>query len=88
MKIIDILLIITGGAAIGFYAGLEYMRAKILDGSLRSLIVDKIDRYYVGVYDLELSIKEIEKEINTRIETSRRKKKGDALTNAAKTKRL
>lgn len=88
MKIIDILLIITGGAAIGFYAGLEYMRAKILDGSLRSLIVDKIDRYYVGVYDLELSIKEIEKEINARIETSRRKKKGDALTDAAKTKRL
>ena len=88
MKIIDILLIITGGAAIGFYAGLEYMSAKILDGSLRSLIVDKIDRYYVGVYDLELSIKEIEKEINARIETSRRKKKGDALTDAAKTKRL
>lgn len=88
MKIIDILLFITGGAAIGFYAGLEYMRAKILDGSLRSLIVDKIDRYYVGVYDLELSIKEIEKEINARIETSRRKKKGDALTDAAKTKRL
>ena len=88
MKIIDILLIITGGAAIGFYAGLEYMRAKILDGSLRSLIVDKIDRYYVGIYDLELSIKEIEKEINARIETSRRKKKGDALTDAAKTKRL
>ena len=88
MKIIDILLIITGSAAIGFYAGLEYMRAKILDGSLRSLIVDKIDRYYVGVYDLELSIKEIEKEINTRIETSRRKKKGDVLTDAAKTKRL
>ena len=82
------LLIITGGTAIGFYAGLEYMRAKILDGSLRSLIVDKIDRYYVGVYDLELSIKEIEKEINNRIETSRRKKKGDALTDAAKTKRL
>ena len=88
MKVIDVLLIITGGAAIGFYAGLEYMRAKILDGSLRSLIVDKIDRYYVGVYDLELSIKEIEKEINARIETSRRKKKGDALTDAAKTKRL
>ena len=88
MNIIDILLIITGGAAIGFYAGLEYMRSKILDGSLRSLIVDKIDRYYIGVYDLELSIKEIEKEINNRIETSRRKKKGDALTDAAKTKRL
>lgn len=88
MRVIDVLLLITGGAAIGFYAGLEYMRAKILDGSLRSLIVDKIDRYYVGVYDLELSIKEIEKEINARIETSRRKKKGDALTDAAKTKRL
>ena len=88
MQVIDVLLIITGGAAIGFYAGLEYMRNKILDGSLRSLIVDKIDRYYVGVYDLELSIKEIEKEINNRIETSRRKKKGDALTDAAKTKRL
>lgn len=88
MNVIDILLIITGGAAIGFYAGLEYMSNKILDGSLRSLIVDKIDRYYVGVYDLELSIKEIEKEINSRIEASRRKKKGDALTDAAKTKRL
>lgn len=88
MQVIDIILIVTGGAAIGFYAGLEYMRGKILDGSLRSLIVDKIDRYYVGVYDLELSIKEIEKEINNRIETSRRKKKGDALTDAAKTKRL
>lgn len=88
MQVIDVLLIITGGAAIGFYAGLEYMRAKILDGSLRSLIVDKIDRYYIGVYDLELSIKEIEKEINNRIEASRRKKKGDVLTDAAKTKRL
>lgn len=88
MKVIDVLLLITGGAAIGFYAGLEYMRNKILDGSLRSLIVDKIDRYYIGVYDLELSIKEIEKEINNRFETSRRKKKGDALTDAAKTKRL
>lgn len=88
MQVIDVLLIITGGAAIGFYAGLEYMRNKILDGSLRSLIVDKIDRYYIGVYDLELSIKEIEKEINNRIEASRRKKKGDALTDAAKTKRL
>lgn len=88
MQVIDVLLIITGGVAIGFYAGMEYMRNKILDGSLRSIIVDKIDRYYVGIYDLELSIKEIEKEINTRIEASRRKKKGDVLTDAAKTKRL
>lgn len=88
MQVIDVLLIITGGVAFGFYAGMEYMRNKILDGSLRSLIVDKIDRYYVGIYDLELSIKEIEKEINTRIEASRRKKKGDVLTDAAKTKRL
>lgn len=88
MQVIDVLLIITGGVAIGFYAGMEYMRNKILDGSLRSLIVDKIDRYYVGIYDLELSIKEIEKEINIRIEASRRKKKGDVLTDAAKTKRL
>ena len=75
MQVIDILLIITGGAAIGFYCGLEYMRNKILDSSLRSLIVDKLDRYYIGLHDLELSIKEIEKEINTRIATSRRKRK-------------
>ena len=88
MVVIDILLIITGSAAIGFYGGMEYMRNKIEEGSLRSLIMDKIDRYYIGMYDLELSIRCIEDEINTRIEKSRRKKKGDILLDGEKIERL